>query len=116
LHISDLINAAAGHIDDPPAARWMAVAVELEGGYVVFCTYSTGNSQTLAGLHILDLIDVVAFIAQRPTARRMVVAVELERLNVVFSAHASCNSEALAGSHVYQHELVGDRGSGGRSK
>jgi hypothetical protein len=43
-----------------PAARRIAVAVELKGCYVVFGTSSSGNSQTLVGLHIPDLINAAA--------------------------------------------------------
>jgi hypothetical protein len=76
------------------ALLWIAVAVELESLDVVFGTSSSSNSETLVGLHILDLINTSAgHIGYRPTARRVAVAVELESLDVVFGT--SENSHCL---------------------
>src|SRR5262249_10417098 len=74
-----------------PAARRIGVAVELERGHVVCGTDAASNRQTLARLHIPDLIlPRAGHVGNSPTARRMAVAVELERRDVVFSTDASC--------------------------
>jgi hypothetical protein len=83
-----LVFAAAGHIVDPPGARRIVVAVELQSRHVVFRAPPSRDGEALARLDVLDLVAVGADRIQPPAARWLAVAVELQSRHVVVSAHA----------------------------
>src|SRR5262245_26510824 len=92
---------------DLPAARGMAVAIELQRRNIVGGADAAGDGETLVGLHVLAL-EGVAYPADEPAARRMVVAIELQRRDIVLGADAAGNGQAFAGLQVPDLELVAE--------
>src|SRR5438045_8841447 len=85
---------------DPPGARRIAVAVELQRRDVVVGAPSSGDGQALTGLYVADLVGAAARRGDPPRARRIAVAVELQRLHVVLGAAPSGDGQALEGLRV----------------
>src|SRR5437016_10637680 len=82
---------------DGPAARQIAVAIELNGADVVVGHRATGDGQALARLDVPDLVDAAAgYIVDPPGARGVVVAVELKRHHIVIVALAAGNRQAFS--------------------